>query len=84
MYPQGISTTTQNQLDVTQRELEDLQLAQSKLSSERDELEAQFTDCLSANATLGDQLSEVEGERDNLQKELQVSRDRGGGGGGGV
>ena len=36
------------------------------------ELQAQFTDCFSANATLGDQLSGAQRERDNLQKELLV------------
>eukprot|EP00057_Strongylocentrotus_purpuratus_P032339 XP_787296.3 PREDICTED: GRIP1-associated protein 1 isoform X1 [Strongylocentrotus purpuratus] len=68
---QTASITTKNQLECTQRELEELQLAQSKLSSERDELQGQFTECLTANATLGDQLRATEKERDTLQKELQ-------------
>ncbi|XP_041458704.1 GRIP1-associated protein 1-like isoform X1 [Lytechinus variegatus] len=68
---QNVSTSAKNQLESTQHELEELQLAQSKLSSERDELQAQFTECLAANATLGDQLSTAGKERDTLSKELQ-------------
>ncbi|XP_071511717.1 GRIP1-associated protein 1-like [Diadema antillarum] len=68
---QGLSTTAKNQLESTQRELEELQLVHSKLSSERDELQGQFTDCLAANATLGDQLREAQAERDSVSRELQ-------------